>query len=197
MTVTPLPAASSTDSADHADHADRLRLAVVVASTRHGRFGPVVAGWFAGVAAQRPDLDVDLVDLGGDLAEGAFAAAIEAADAVVIVTPEYNHSFPGPLKTAIDGLRFEWAAKPVGFVSYGGISGGLRAVEALRPVFAEVHAVTVRETVSFALAWERFDGDGRPKDGEVVDAAAGRLLDQLTWWAVTLREGRSARAYVA
>ncbi|MFN8074567.1 MAG: NAD(P)H-dependent oxidoreductase [Kineosporiaceae bacterium] len=187
MTVTPLP------TAPH----DRLRLAVVVASTRPGRFGPVVAGWFARVAAARADLDVDVVDLGGELADGAFAASIAAADAVVVVTPEYNHSFPGPLKTAIDSLRFEWAAKPVGFVSYGGISGGLRAVEALRPVFAEVHSVTVRETVSFAMAWEQFDAEGQPKQAEVVDAAAGRLLDQLTWWAVTLRDGRSARAYVA
>lgn len=82
---------------------------------------------------------------------------IAAADAVLIVTPEYNHSFPGPLKTSIDSLRDEWKAKPVGFVSYGGIGGGLRAVEALRLVFAELHAVTVRDTVSFHNPWSRFE----------------------------------------
>ncbi len=70
----------------------------------------------------------------------------------VVVTPEYNHSFPGPLKAAIDRHVTPWQAKPVGFVSYGGISGGLRAVEHLRQVFAELHAVTVRETVSFIWA---------------------------------------------
>ncbi len=179
------------------DHAP-IRLAVVVASTRPGRFGPTVATWFAGEAAGRPDLDVDLVDLAAlEVPGDRFAGAIDAADAVVVVTPEYNHSFPGPLKAAIDSLRGEWFAKPVGFVSYGGISGGLRAVEALRLVFAELHAVTVRETVSFALAWECFDGDGTPKDPVTVGAAAARLLDQLIWWAATLRAGRASRAYVA
>lgn len=175
-----------------------LHVAVVVASTRPGRFGPTVANWVAGHVEQRPDMTLDLIDL-ADVAVPSrqLAARIDAADAVLVVVPEYNHSFPGPLKTAIDSLRGEWAAKPVGFVSYGGISGGLRAVEALRLVFAELHAVTVRETVSFALAWECFDGDGTPKDPVTVGAAAARLLDQLIWWAATLRAGRASRAYVA
>jgi NAD(P)H-dependent FMN reductase len=139
-----------------------------------------------------------VVDLAGvQVPDERFAASIAAAGAVVVVTPEYNRSFPGPLKAAVDSLRGEWAAKPVGFVSYGGISGGLRAVEALRLVFAELHAVTIRDTVSFALAWQQFDGSGAPKEPVAVNAAAGRLLDQLTWWAVTLRAGRDRRAYVA
>ncbi|RBY79352.1 NADPH-dependent FMN reductase [Blastococcus sp. TF02-09] len=179
------------------DHAP-LRLAVLVASTRPGRFGPTVASWFTGEAACRADLAVDVVDLAAlDVPGEDFATAIAGADAVVVVTPEYNHSFPGPLKAAVDSLRAEWFAKPIGFVSYGGISGGLRAVEALRLVFAELHAVTVRETVSFPLAWECFDGDGAVKDPDAVTVAAARLLDQLTWWAVALRAGRANRAYPA
>jgi NAD(P)H-dependent FMN reductase len=174
------------------------RIAVVLGSTREGRFGPTVAHWFARLAEQRSDLDVDLVDLlEPDVPGTRFTAAIDAADGVVIVTPEYNHSFPGPLKTAIDSIGREWHAKPVGFVSYGGISGGLRAVEPLRGVFAELHAVTIRETVSFAGAWQQFDGDGNPKEAEVVEAAAHRLLDQLAWWAQTLRAGRADRPYAA
>lgn len=174
-----------------------LHLTVLIGSTRPGRFGPTVAHWFARQAALRPDLHVDVLDLAEiDPSDPAFAAAVDATDAVVVVTPEYNHSFPGPLKTAIDSLRSEWFTKPVGFVAYGGISGGLRAVEALRLVFAELHATTVRDTVSFALAWERFDGQGEPKDPAANEAAA-RMLDQLTWWAATLRTGRATRAYAA
>ena len=71
------------------------------------------------------------------------------ADAFVIVTPEYNHGYPAPLKALIDSSGAEWHAKPVAFVSYGGVSGGLRAVEQLRLVFAELHAVTIRDSVSF------------------------------------------------
>ena len=171
-----------------------LRVAVVVASTRPGCFGPTVAAWFARHVEQRDDLAVDLLDLAAHQPPGReLAKAVGAADAVVVVTPEYNHSFPGPLKTAVDSVQQEWAAKPVGFVSYGGISGGLRAVEALRLVFTELHAVTVRETMSFALAWERFDGDGAAED-PAADAAAGRLLDDATdvvvpQWAEALGDG--------
>lgn len=175
-----------------------VRLTVIVASTRPGRFGPIVASWFVRQAAARDGLVVDVLDLAAlEVAGARLAAAVGGADAVVVVTPEYNHSFPGPLKIAVDSLRDEWLAKPVGFVSYGGISGGLRAVEALRLVFAELHAVTVRDTVSFPLAWERFDTDGEPTDGAAVCAAAGRLLDQLTWWADATRAARENRAYVA
>lgn len=177
---------------------DPYRLAIIVGSTREGRFGPTVAAWFAALAADRADLEVELVDLARTPIPGeAFGSAVGAADAIVVVTPEYNHSFPGPLKTAIDSLRGEWFAKPVAFVAYGGISGGLRAVEPLRGVFAELHAITIRETVSFAMAWEQFDADGNPKEREIVDAAAHRLLDQLRWWADTLRVGRAAAAYPA
>lgn len=175
-----------------------LHLTVLVASTRPGRFGPTVASWFARRARSRGDLAVEVLDLADvEVPSSGFAASIAGADAVVVVTPEYNHSFPGPLKTAVDSLRAEWSAKPVAFVSYGGISGGLRAVEALRGVFAELHAVTVRETVSFSFAWERFDGAGELKDPAAVEGATTRLLDQLTWWATTLRAGRASRAYAA
>ncbi len=90
-----------------------------------------------------------------------------------------------------------WHAKPVGFICYGGRSGGLRAVEQLRVVFAELHTVTVRETVSFHGASVQFDQRGVPREAEAVNTAAGILLDQLAWWACTLREARSVRPYGA
>ncbi|MCU1693374.1 MAG: putative NADPH-dependent reductase [Frankiales bacterium] len=173
-----------------------VRIAMIIASTREGRFGPTVADWFAAQAGPRLDLDLEVLDLAlAEVPSPAFTDRIAAADAFVVVTPEYNHSFPGPLKVAVDSVREQWAAKPVAFVSYGGVSGGLRAVEALRPVFAELHATTIRETVSFASYWELFDVDGRLKDPAGPDAAATALLEQLLWWAHALRDARLARPY--
>ncbi|WP_432279005.1 NADPH-dependent FMN reductase, partial [Nocardia brasiliensis] len=160
-----------------------LRLAVIVGSTRAGRFGPTVANWFVRRAEQRADVAVEFIDLAQDRLpahmshepepEGAQAlhsvgSRLTAADAFVIVTPEYNHSYPAALKNAIDWHFTQWQAKPVGFVSYGGVSGGLRAVEHLRHVFAELHAVTVRDTVSFHGAAQLFD-----ETGELTEPAGG------------------------
>nr|WP_119731581.1 NAD(P)H-dependent oxidoreductase [Thermomonospora amylolytica] len=186
-----------------------LRTVMIIGSTRRGRFGSTVARWFAEQAGQRTDMTLDVIDLstaglpdtlvdeGDDLPAPvrALAPRLDAADAFVIVTPEYNHSFPAPLKTAIDWFVDEWRAKPVGFVSYGGMSGGLRAVEQLRLVFSELHAMTVRDTVSFHSCRDKFDDAGRPVDAAGCDAAAKGLLDQLAWWAHALRDARAARPY--
>ncbi|WP_026360897.1 NADPH-dependent FMN reductase [Amycolatopsis nigrescens] len=188
-----------------------LRLAVIVGSTRRGRFGPVAADWFIGQARRHEKMTVDVIDLaelqlpevlGADEEEPpakvrALAARVAAADAFVVVTPEYNHSFPASLKTAIDWFFDEWQAKPVAFVSYGGIGGGLRAVEHLRLVFAEVHATTVRDTISFHSYERLFDETGLPKDAVGVGSAAKKMLDQLGWWAHALRDARAVRPYAA
>jgi NAD(P)H-dependent FMN reductase len=185
-----------------------LHLAIIIGSTREGRFAPTVANWFAAQAAQRDDLTIDTVDLAEaglpDVLSGSPGPKVTAvtqrlaqADAFVVVTPEYNHSFPAPLKSVIDWHSKEWRAKPVGFVSYGGVSGGLRAVEHLRQVFAELHAVTVRDTVSFHGVWAHFDAAGQPKDPDRCARAAKSMLDQLVWWARALRDARAERPYVA
>jgi NAD(P)H-dependent FMN reductase len=123
------------------------------------------------------------------------SARLAAADAFVIVTPEYNHSFPAALKNGIDWHFKEWRSKPVGFVAYGGRGGGLRAVEQLRQIFAELHAVTVRDTVSFHEFWTQFDADGQLKNPDGCEAAANAMLDQLAWWGHALREARAKRPY--
>ncbi|MDF6042347.1 NAD(P)H-dependent oxidoreductase [Streptomyces sp. JH14] len=187
-----------------------LKVAVIVASNREGRFAPVVTDWFLSRTADHPDVETDLVDVAAldlptalghrpgpdtqaQLAEVSLRLA--AADAFVVVTPEYNHSYPAPLKNLIDRHRAEWQAKPVAFVSYGGVSGGLRAVEHLRQVFAELHAVSIRDTVSFHNAGALFDDEGRHRDPANVDAAAKTLLDQLVWWGRTLRDAKAVRPY--
>lgn len=185
---------------------DSLRLVILIASTRQGRFGPTIAGWFHNEVRRHKDFDADLIDL-ADIAlpqvmgatplpeTAAIAARLENAEAFVVVTPEYNHSFPAPLKNFIDWHNKEWQAKPIGFVSYGGRSGGLRAVEQLRQVFAELHAVTVRNTVSFHDAWSNFDSEGQPSNPDAFESAARSMLTQILWWGRALRDAKLARPF--
>lgn len=188
---------------------DNLRIAVILGANRNGRTGPAVSRWFVDLARSRTDLDVDVLDVadlpfdgrhghghGGPVAD--FGPRVAAADGFVVVTPEYNHGYPGPLKSAIDSARREWFGKAAGFVSYGGMSGGLRAIEQLRTVFSELHVATIRDTVSLHNASGLFGPDGRPgPEMAGADAAAKLLLDELAWWALALREARGRRPYPA
>lgn len=192
---------------------NRLRVAVIVGSTRQDRFGPVPAHWIAEQARAHEDFEVDVIDLleerlpvifTGDDPEvllpdevKALAPRIEAADAFVVVTAVYNRGYPASLKNAIDWFYEEWNAKPVGFVSYGGVGGGLHAVEQLRTVFNELHVTTIRDAVSFANYREYFDDEGKPEDAETLDRYAKTLLDQLSWWGHALRDARTKRPYEA
>ncbi|MFF7789107.1 NAD(P)H-dependent oxidoreductase [Streptomyces sp. NPDC007991] len=185
-----------------------LRVTLVVGSNRHGRFGPVVARWLLDHLQGRDDLVAEVVDVADtDLptslertpeataALSGVTPRLDGADAFVVLTPEYNHSFPAGLKNLVDWHFGEWRAKPVALVSYGGRAGGLRAVEHLRQVFAELHAVTVRDTVSFHNAGASFDDEGTLRDRSGPDAAAKAMLDQLVWWGLALREARAKRPY--
>lgn len=188
----------------------KLRLAVIIGSTRNGRFGPTVADWFAQQAAKRAAFDVDLVDLAvanlpstlTDTDEptpaevAVLAPRLAAADAFAVVTPEYNSSFPAPLKTALDWYYEEWHAKPVAIVAYGRETGGLYAAAQLRQVFTELQAVAIRNTVSLPCYWEQFAADGSwPRPGCGYEAAAKNTLDQLVWWARALRNARTEHPY--
>ena len=193
---------------------DKSRLVVIVGSVREGRFGPVVASWVADQIQAHGGFDVDLVDLAGVDIPLALPAAppkfagddyprpegmkdltrkLSEADAFIIVTPEYNHSYPASLKALIDWHFTQWTAKPVAFVSYGGAAGGRHAVLHLENVLTELHAVTIRDGLAFPnyfTAWQ----DGAPLDA----AAAGyakTLLEQLSWWAQALRAARTAAPY--
>jgi NAD(P)H-dependent FMN reductase len=184
---------------------DPLDVVVILGSTREGRFGPVVARWFMGRAHARDDMQVSLLDLvdvelpsayPADRTDAvdAFVRRIGRADAFVVITPEYNHGYPAALKQAIDLPYHEWRGKPVGFVAYGGMAGGLRAVEQLRQVFAELHVATIRDSVSFHMVGGCFDADGDPYDPDGCDEAAATMLAQLAWWGNALRTARRADA---
>ncbi|MFE0734561.1 NADPH-dependent FMN reductase [Streptomyces sp. NPDC058855] len=189
-----------------------LTLALVIASDREGRFAPVIADWFRTRVAERTDFTLTVLDLAETRLPTSLSYApdpavraelarltpvLEQADAFVVLTPEYNHSFPASLKNLIDRHYTEWRAKPVGFVSYGGISGGIRAVEQLRQVYAEMHAVTVRDGVVLPNAQGLFDEDGRFKDPTGPENGAKLMLDQLAWWGRALKDAKTARPYAA
>ncbi|MGW0863009.1 NADPH-dependent FMN reductase [Streptomyces sp. NPDC002611] len=191
-----------------ATHPEPLHVTLIVGSNRHGRFGPVVADWLLDRLRDRDDLVAEVVDVAEADLPMSFERSPEAtatlsgitpklarADAFVILTPEYNHSYPAGLKNLIDWHFTEWRAKPVALVSYGGLSGGLRAAEHLRQVFAELHAVTVRDTVSFHDAGTSFDDKGALRDPTGPDAAAKTMLDQLAWWGEALRHARTTHPY--
>ncbi|WP_329277188.1 NADPH-dependent FMN reductase [Streptomyces sp. NBC_01451] len=198
-----------TGSTGSTEPVEPVRVTVVVGSNREGRFGPVVADWLLSRIGDHDDLVAEVVDVAATAALpttfasdedaktqlAAITPKLASADAFIVLTPEYNHSYPAGLKNLIDWHYTEWQAKPVAFVSYGGVSGGLRAVEHLRQVFAELHATTVRDTVSFHNAGASFDEEGQPRDPSGPDAAARTMLGQVVWWGRTLREGRAARAY--
>ncbi|WP_257463236.1 NADPH-dependent FMN reductase [Archangium lipolyticum] len=186
-----------------------LRLAIILGSVREGRFADTLSSWLVPELRRLHDGELDVIDLRhaglsfgwghepAPLPEGTpgFDERIAAADGFVFVVPEYNHSFPGPLKTAIDQAYSEWNAKPAAFVSYGGTSGGLRAVEQLRLVLGELHVVDIRDGVSFPNIGRQFDANGQPRDAEGVRQAVRLMLGQLEWWARALQTARRQRPY--
>src|SRR5262249_32706185 len=107
-----------------------------------------------------------------------------------------NRSFPAPLKTAIDWYYEEWHAKPVTFVAYGRESGGLHAIDQLRQVFTELHAVVIRDAISLPRYWAMFGPDGTwPKATADCNTAVTARLDHLSWWAKALRDARAKSPY--
>ncbi|MEW9550804.1 NADPH-dependent FMN reductase [Nonomuraea sp. NPDC050783] len=194
-----------------------MRLAVITGSVREGRHGPTITRWFEEQARRHGLFEVDVLDAAGHALPAALPAApaalldtgsrppelrelsarLAGADAFAVVTPEYNHSYPASLKHLIDWHVTEWQAKPVALVSYGGMGGGVRAAEHLRQVFAELHAVTIRQTITFDQHWLRFDAEGRLLEPEGPEGAAKVLLDQLGWWSRVLRDARLTTPYVA
>ncbi len=187
-----------------------LKVKVIMGSTREGRNGGKVGEYIQSVAATEPGWEVEYLDLKvidlpmyADAVSPSFRESldglpevvkewsrkIDEADAYIIVTPEYNHGYPAPLKNAIDWLFREWNKKPVAFVSYGALLAGGRAVEQLRQVVAELHMTSVRAQVLFPAVWEAFDSNGQPKDSATDDRVRG-MFRELTWWGDALKVAR-------
>lgn len=173
------------------------RLTVIIGSTRPGRVGAAIGQWFAARAHDYGSFDVEVADLAAvnlpmldepnlpglrqylHQHTRDWSALIDRADAVVFVTPEYNHGYPATVKNAIDFLYHEWADKPVGFVSYGGVSAGTRSAQQLKPVVTAVGMVPVVAMVNIPFVAQFFDDNGRFEANDIMDQAAEAMLDEL------------------
>lgn len=194
-----------------------MKLNILIASTRPGRVGPVIAEWFAAQVPPGLGFDVEIVDLAAvalpfldepaHASEGRYlhdhtirwSASVAAADAFVFVMPEYNVGFTAPLKNALDFLYAEWHHKAVGFVSYGMTSAGLRGVEMLKPVLISLKMVPVHDAVSVPLRL-RLDGTGvLHADGVMTQAAQDMLIElrDVSAALLPLRTAADALAQVA
>lgn len=184
-------------------------LGVIVSSVREGRAGLPVAEWFVGVARKHGGFGVTVMDLKEwDLPllnepnhprlqkythdkTKAWSAAVAAADAFVIVTPEYNFSSPPALVNALDHLYREWNYKAAGFVSYGGISGGLRSVQVTKSLLGALKIVPIVEAVTIPFIGRMVEG-GAFKADEKHDSSAITMLDELARWTSALHALRQS-----
>jgi NAD(P)H-dependent FMN reductase len=185
---------------------------IVIASTRPGRGGWPVAQWFVSRAGGHGGFDVEVLDLVEfklplldepnhprlrqyvNPHTHQWSEKVGAADAFVFVTPEYNHGYPASLKNAIDYLHHEWRYKPVGFVSYGGVAAGTRSVEQLQQVVTAVKLFPLIEQVNIPFYQQFLDDERVLQANEVMEQAAGALLDQLVKMEAALRPLRESVA---
>ena len=188
------------------------KLLIIIASTRPGRIGAPVANWFQEQAAAHGGFELELVDLQElDLPlldepnhprlqkytkdhTRAWSTTVDSADAIVFVTAEYNHSYTAALKNAIDYLHHEWRHKPLGFVSYGGVAAGTRAMQALKPVAIALALVPVVAAVNIPFVQQFLAEDGTIVGNDVMVQAAAAMLDELLEMHGALAPLRAARA---
>jgi NAD(P)H-dependent FMN reductase len=186
-------------------------LQVVIGSTRPGRVGAAVADWFEGRAVKHGSFEVEVVDLAEvDLpmfdephhpATGRYehqhtrdwSRTVSRAHAFVFVIPEYNHGFNAAVKNAIDYLHAEWQHKPVGIVSYGGVSAGLRSAQMLKPVLAGLKMVPMVEAVSIPFVKNLVE-DGELVGNDPMERGADAMLDELAHWSDALAPLRERAA---
>ena len=173
------------------------RLLTVIGSTRPGRIGRPVADWFIDHAAVHGGFELEIADLAElDLPlvdepdhprlrrytkdhSRAWSATVDAADAIVMVTSEYNSGYPAALKNAIDFLHHEWRYKPVGFVSYGGVSAGTRAVQQLKQVVTAVAMMPAPASVNIPFVRQFLGEDGTITGNEIMLEAVPAMLNEL------------------
>lgn len=185
------------------------RLNIIVGSTRPGRVGPVFAEWLEVYAREHRKFEPVLTDIAAfnlpvldephhprlqkyekDHTK-AWAKAVNEADAFVFVTPEYNYFAPPAIVNAIDYLAKEWNYKPAGLFSYGGLSGGLRAAQSLKPLLTTVKIMPIPEGVALPMFSSHIDENGEFKPNELVTSSAAAMLDELHRWSEALKPLRA------
>jgi len=181
-----------------------MKLTVIIASVREGRQGEAVARWFVERATQHGKFDVEVADLKDhDLpifdepqhprlkkyvhdSTKQWSALVDGSDAFVFVTPEYNYTMPPALVNALDTLYHEWTYKPVGFVSYGGVSGGIRSVQTAKLMVTGFKMMPMVEAVNIPFFTQLIE-NGVFKSNETYDKAVPVMLDELLKWTEALK----------
>lgn len=181
------------------------KLKIISSTVRPGRKGPVVAAWITELAKQHGKFDVEFLDLGEINLPMMnepnhpvlkkyqhehtqwWSAKIEEADAFIFVTAEYDYNYPAPLRNALEYLFHEWGYKPAAIVSYGGISGGTRATNALKADLSTFRIVPLAESVHFPFFQTHINDQNEFEANEVVHKSADNMLKQLARWAKGLK----------
>jgi NAD(P)H-dependent FMN reductase len=184
-----------------------LRIGIILGSTRPGRRGDTLATWVVEIARAHGGAEFELIDLAdhelGNLDEPGnptqanythqhtheWSRLIASLDGFVFVVPEYNHSFPGALKNALDYVYNEWNNKAAGIVSYGGWAAGVRAAEALRLVLAELQVATVRSQPAVPAVAAFHTGTFVPAEG--LKPTVELMLDQVLAWSTAMQKMRN------
>jgi NAD(P)H-dependent FMN reductase len=179
-------------------------LRIIIGSTRPGRVGPSVAAWITEKAIEHGGFDVqvtDLAELNLPMLDEPnhprlrqyvhqhtwdWSAIVDASDAFIFVTPEYNYGFNAALKNAIDYVSSEWQNKAAGIVSYGGVAAGTRATQMLKQVLTALKIMPVPEAVNIPFVAQHLDEDKRFKSTELLDASATAMLDEVLRWTESL-----------
>ena len=180
------------------------KLQVFIASTRPGRVGPAVAAWFVDRARQYGGFEIEVVDLAEInlpfmdepnhpmLRQYTkehtlrWSALVDSADAFVFVMPEYNYGFNAQLKNALDYLNWEWRYKPVGFVSYGGVAAGTRAVQMIKPVLSALRMMPLVEAVHIPFVRKFLNEDGQFEANAELETGADAMLAELRRWTAAM-----------
>lgn len=186
----------------------KYKLKIIIGSTRPSRKGPLVANWFTNIAKQHTDFEIEVLDLKEinlpllDEPEHPraqkyihehtknWSKTIQEADAYIIITPEYNFGYPATLKNALDFLSIEWQDKPMGFVSYGGISAGTRAVQELKSPVTTLGMMPLPEAVNVPFFSQFINQDGIFEGNEPLVKSAHSMLKKLKYWSEALKEMR-------
>lgn len=182
-----------------------LNLHTIICSTRPGRVGLSVGQWFNDFAVAHGNFNCRLVDI-ADFAlpvydepvhprlqdykndhTKAWSKSVAEADAYVFVLPEYNYFVPPSFVNALNYVYQEWNYKACGFVSYGGVSGGLRSTQAAKQLVTTLKMMPMVEGVMVQMPWDRLDGNKAFQSDEHIDSSARTMLDELHKWASTLK----------
>jgi NAD(P)H-dependent FMN reductase len=178
-----------------------VSLPVILGTPRQGRLTEAAANFVFSEVSKRSDIETELIDIrkipirlddaGEALKDSKFSATVAGADGLILVVPEYNHSFPGLLKHVLDTNLKEYIHKAVGVCGVSaGPFGGARMIQSLVPVLRELGLVTIFSDVYFGNAGNLFD----PASGKITDAAYTRrvekFLNELVWMARALRHAR-------